>query len=227
MADELELLVRSIEGEAPSSEFVATLREQIAAEVVAAAAVTDEPVVEIDLRREADGSRPRRARWILAGVAAAIVLIVGFAALRSGSDEGGIETIDTPPETTTTTIPEPSNNVDDIDSQEQAVSVANAYAQALVSLDAEALPGLFGADGAGGERSGLIEEILADNLFFVESGAKLELSECTEPQAQPDGVFVILHDDAAGGFGRCARYSTFSVHGDTDDRQHRDPKRLV
>jgi len=190
MADELELLIRSLEGEAPSSEFVATLREQIANDVAAAVDFADEPVIEIDLRAEAVSSTRRPTRWVLAGVAAAIVLIVGFAALRSGDDEGGIETIDTPPETTTT-IPEPSNNVDGGVAQEQAISVANAYAQALVSNDAEALPGLFGADGSGGERSGLIEEILADNFFFLESGAKLELNECTEPQAQPNDVFVI------------------------------------
>jgi hypothetical protein len=190
MADELELLVRSIEGEAPSSDFVATLRERIAIDIAAAVDVADEPVVEFDLRAEADSSTRWPARWVLAAVAAAIILIVGFTVLRDGSTEGGIETIDSPLETSTT-IAETSDNLDGSGSQEQALSVANSYTEALVSLDAEALPALFGADGAGGEGSGLIEEILADNLFFIESGAKFEVAECTEPQAQPDDVFII------------------------------------
>ena len=114
MADDLEILVRSIEAEPPSSEPVATLREHIAAEIAAAADVTDEPVVEIDLRLEAESSTRRPTRWILAGLAAAIVLIVGFVSLSGGGDEGGIETTDTPPET--------SNNVDGNVSQEQASS---------------------------------------------------------------------------------------------------------
>ena len=107
VADDLELIVRSIEGEGPSPDFVASLRERIVAEAemtTSAVDVDDQPVVEIDLRPQAEERTMTTTRWMLAGLAAAaIALIVGFVALSGDGDDGGLETIEPPEETTTTT----------------------------------------------------------------------------------------------------------------------------
>jgi hypothetical protein len=90
MSDELDLLIGSIEGEGPSPDFVASLREQIVAETTALADLADggEPVSLIDLRPEPEEQAMSKTRWIIGGlVAAAIVLIVGVAVLASGGDE--------------------------------------------------------------------------------------------------------------------------------------------
>jgi len=97
-------LVQSIEGEAPSPDFVASLRQQIVAETATPQVVTDaEPVFELDLRPESEERPMAPKRWIVAGLAAAaIALIVGFVALSGDGDDGGLDTVDTPQEPTTT-----------------------------------------------------------------------------------------------------------------------------
>jgi hypothetical protein len=103
MADSLERLVQSIEGEGPSPEFVADLRTRVLAETATSGIGTgDEPVDLIDLRPETEGHAMTTKRWILAGVAAVIAVIVGVAVLSGGDDDGGgeLDTVDQPTDST-------------------------------------------------------------------------------------------------------------------------------
>lgn len=107
MADDLELVVRSIAGEGPSPDFVATLRERVVAEAEATTSpvvLEDQPVRQLDLRPEPEEHPMTKTRGIAAGlaaVAAVIALIVGLAALIR---DGGPETTD-PQEQSTTAVP--------------------------------------------------------------------------------------------------------------------------
>jgi hypothetical protein len=107
MADDLELRVRTVEGEGPSREFVLRLRNQIVAETKPPVIVTDaESAIEIDLRPSDDP--PNSRRWaITALAAAAVAVIVGFVALTADGDDGSIDMIDNPGTTTTTAVPVP------------------------------------------------------------------------------------------------------------------------
>lgn len=106
MADDLELKLRSIKGENPSPDFVASLRKQLAAEIATPVIATDDdPIVTIDLRpheREQTMASSMK-RWLLVGVAAAIAVVVGFFVLATSDDESGLETI-TPPEESTVLV---------------------------------------------------------------------------------------------------------------------------
>ncbi len=113
MADDLELLLRSTEGEAPSSEFVASLRERVVAEAQSRPTVGSiesegDPQVE---------SVVRRPRWFLLAAAAAVVALIAGAVLLQLVDDGveQVETVDEPDEnsslsttTVTTTVIEPN-----------------------------------------------------------------------------------------------------------------------
>ena len=105
MADDLELVVRSIEGEGPSPDFVADLRERIVAEITTPAVGSDdESVVVFDLRPEAKERPMTSKRMALAGLAAAaIVVIVGFVALSDAADEDSLATTNEPDDSTTIT----------------------------------------------------------------------------------------------------------------------------
>ncbi len=105
MADDLELLVRSIEGEGPSPDFVADLRNQIVAEAsTPSVAADDESVVVVDLRPDVKERPMTNPRLALAGLAAAvIVMIVGFVTLRDAADEDSLATMNEPDDSTTIT----------------------------------------------------------------------------------------------------------------------------
>ncbi len=120
MADDLERSGHSIEGEGPSPDFVATLRERIVAEETVSVELAEgrDPAVTVVLRPEPEERIMRTKRWMLVGFAAAIALIAGVVVLDRDSDEGGIDTFDQPEEsippedlpapedTTTTTVPD-------------------------------------------------------------------------------------------------------------------------
>ncbi len=98
MADDLERSLHSIEGEDPSADFVATLRERIVAEETASMELAEgrDLAVTVVLRPELEERNVRTKRWMLVGLAAAVVLIAGVAALNGDSDEGGIEAVNQP-----------------------------------------------------------------------------------------------------------------------------------
>ena len=139
MSDDLEMALQTIDGEGPSPEFVAGLREQLAAELASSADFGEhEPVVAIDPRPEQEEPVMTKARLILAGLAAAaIALVVGFAALRS--EERGLETIATPDESTTTTDP--------------TTTVPTTQAAATFAADATPLPRGFATIQTGSHRA--------------------------------------------------------------------------
>ena len=95
MSDNLDRLIDAIEGEGPSPEFVANLRERIVNETQALAEVRDR-VLEIEA--PPSGGRPLRGqalgRWLL--TTAAAVIIVGFIMLGGDDNEGTVEIIDQP-----------------------------------------------------------------------------------------------------------------------------------
>ncbi|MEE9415228.1 MAG: hypothetical protein V3V01_08080 [Acidimicrobiales bacterium] len=102
MADDLDLEVLSIKGEGPSPDFVANLRERVAAEIAKSAiAPDDELVIAVNLRPNDKEQAVAKTRLILAGVAAAIILISGFAVL-SGDEEDKLETLSEPEQSTPT-----------------------------------------------------------------------------------------------------------------------------
>ena len=89
MADDLELTLRSIEGEGPSPDFVASLRERVLAEAAAPRATTgDDIVVTVEPQPPEQEERlMTKTRWMLASAAAAVILvIVGIVAVTSGDD---------------------------------------------------------------------------------------------------------------------------------------------
>lgn len=88
MADDLELAVRSIDGEGPSTDFVVTLRERLLAEAAApTASRSDEAIVGIELQPQEHEERATKyTRWILAGAAAVIALLVGLVAVTGDDD---------------------------------------------------------------------------------------------------------------------------------------------
>jgi hypothetical protein len=100
MTDDLERLVRSIEGEGPSPDFVSSLRERIVAETSTPTIVDDHPVVDIDLgqtRRET----MMATRWKWVGLAAAVLVAVIVFVTFSDSDR--LDTVGRDDESTTTT----------------------------------------------------------------------------------------------------------------------------
>ena len=105
MADDLELVMRSIDGEGPSPDFVTSLRKRIVAETTTeTTSVTSND--EIELRRHRKDRTMTNTRKAMVGfAAAAIVLILGFVALGGGDDDGP-ETVDTPQAPTTTAVTE-------------------------------------------------------------------------------------------------------------------------
>lgn len=86
MADDLDLGVRSIEGESPSPDFLASLRERVLAE--AAARTNDGVIVEVELEPLHEEERTMNTtRWLLAGAAAAVIaLVVGLVAVTGDDD---------------------------------------------------------------------------------------------------------------------------------------------
>ncbi len=107
MADDLELILDSIEGEGPSPEFVTSLRNRVVAEMAKSETDFDhDPVIEINLRRIARESAMSKNRSMLARGAAAVIAVIavvtGLLALLGGSN-GETETITPPEEVTTTT----------------------------------------------------------------------------------------------------------------------------
>ena len=97
--------MRFVEGEGPSPEFVANLRERIVAETGSPALkADDERVFEIDLRPPSEEHVTTTTRqWVLVA-AAAIIVIVGFLALSGNGDDRTLDTINPPEETTTSTV---------------------------------------------------------------------------------------------------------------------------
>lgn len=97
MADDLERLVCSSEGEGPSSDFAVSLRERLVAEVAHPTPGFDdgaELLDVIDLRPAVAEERPMTNKTLIAAaLAAAIVLIAGLT-MVFGDDENGTETID-------------------------------------------------------------------------------------------------------------------------------------
>lgn len=102
MSSDLRDLLQATEGEGPSPEFRARLRAQIVAETEDTEDGPDIAVV-IDLTSRTDEpatstGRPRLG-VILAGLAAAVALIVGLWATLAGDDESGVDvTTETPDE---------------------------------------------------------------------------------------------------------------------------------
>ncbi|NNF55554.1 MAG: hypothetical protein HKN03_14060 [Acidimicrobiales bacterium] len=105
MADDLEVMMRYVEGEGPSPEFVATLRERIVAETASPEnAADDERVFEINVQPPPpDHVTTTRRQWILVAVAT-IIVIVGFLALSRGSNDRRLDTVNPPEEQTTSTV---------------------------------------------------------------------------------------------------------------------------
>lgn len=103
---EVEQLMRVVEGEGPSPEFVGALRERIAAETQSRGGDhRNGIVVDIDLRPSEPEPLPL-GRIVLA-VAAALAVVVGFVALFSDNGEEGIDSI-SPPDSTTISEGDPT-----------------------------------------------------------------------------------------------------------------------
>ena len=112
MADDLERLMRSIEGEGPSPDFVAHLREQLVTELNTAPDERDDVTV-VDLSSGPDTERHRMTmnRWILTTAAAAIIAIVGIVALTIRDDSQEIDVVDIPTTVTTTEGADPASSL--------------------------------------------------------------------------------------------------------------------
>ncbi len=104
MAEDLDMLMRSVQGDSPSPEFVAALRERVIAESGQPIVLTVEPVVAVVPRDRTAAGGPGPTQLILAA-AAAITLIVGFVILSASRNDGSLDTINPPEEMTTTTVP--------------------------------------------------------------------------------------------------------------------------
>lgn len=103
MSDDLDNTVSSVQGEGPSPDFVAALRERIVAESNAhpQTGIAPVTVLEVTSQREQGMSTTRKITIGLA--AAAIVLVAGFAIISNGNDSDEVNISDQPAETTATT----------------------------------------------------------------------------------------------------------------------------
>lgn len=105
MSDDLEQSVCSTEGDLPSPEFVASLRERVAAEAEQTRPEADlggHTVLEVDFRPEAEEHTMNRSRGLVAVVAAAaIALIVGIVVANADDDsvDDEVEAVGTPADT--------------------------------------------------------------------------------------------------------------------------------
>lgn len=203
MADDLELMMRSIEGEAPSPDFVATLRQRIVAEAEAITSAIDDgdqPVVEIDLRPQAEERTMTTTRWMLAGLAAAaIALIVGFMALSGDGDDGGLEldTVDTP-----TTLPADSDG-SEIDAAALA-AIGERLVTALDERDTDTVAQLIADDAVSINMFDAFtkSDVLALLPWMDATGMRLESPQCegTEPdQVECTPIQSMRWATAAGG----------------------------
>lgn len=160
MSDDLELQVRSSQGEGPSTEFVEGLRKRIMAELAGPAeAGEDESVVAINLRPAQKEPVMTKSRMILVGLAAAMIaVVVGVVALSS--DEQGLETIDAPVEPTTTTTSEPATTASPTTEE-----------VATFAADASPLPGSFASIQPGSHRA---DDFLRPFAFSIEQSMFLQ-----------------------------------------------------
>lgn len=114
MSDDLDSTVSSARGQSPSPDFVADLRERIVAESTAQAQTGIAPVTELEVTslREQRMTTPRKMTIGL--VAAAIVLVAGFAIIGNGADSDEVNLTDRPTETTASTASSDEPKAEDL-----------------------------------------------------------------------------------------------------------------
>lgn len=108
---DLEHLIEASEGEGPSPEFVAALRQRVVNEGSSKANAVPAPVV-IDLNDDRDHGTAWNTPRILVA-AAAVIALVGIAALLVTQNRQGFETISPPDVSTTVPDDQPAPSVDD------------------------------------------------------------------------------------------------------------------
>ncbi|MBT8241840.1 MAG: hypothetical protein KJN63_11495, partial [Acidimicrobiia bacterium] len=152
MADDLNRLMDAIDGEGPSPEFVATLRERIVAETATNTPPVDDVIVELDLQAQTEEHVSTPARWALVGIAAAaIAVIVSYAALNGSGRNGELDTI-TPAEVSTTTVTTTAAPPEPAAFEAEATRVIEEF----IPLD----PGTYRVDTVGTHFSFTIDETL-------------------------------------------------------------------
>lgn len=110
MADDLQRLVHTTEGEAPSAAFVADLRARVLAEA-GESAMLGLRTLDLTIVPDSEVRRPAPVRrWVAIAAAAAVAVVFGVVVLR-GSGGTSLETIE-PAEPTTTTSASPTPDPD-------------------------------------------------------------------------------------------------------------------
>lgn len=103
MSDDLDNQFSSTQGQSPSPDFVAALREQIVTESKAQPQ-TGAQITEVEFTSEREQGMTATRKMAIGLVAAAIVLIGGFAIFSNGNDSQEVNIIEGPPETTSSTV---------------------------------------------------------------------------------------------------------------------------
>ena len=103
MSDDLDNTVSSARGQSPSPDFVAALRERIVAESKTQPQTGIAPVTELEVASLKEQGMTTTRKMTIGLVAAAIILVVGFATIGNGNDSDEVNITDRPAETTSTT----------------------------------------------------------------------------------------------------------------------------
>ena len=103
MSEDLENTVASARGQGPSSDFVAALRERIVAEANARPQTGITPVTELEVTPLREQGMTTTRKMIIGLVAAAIVLVAGFAIIGDGNDSDDVNITDRPTDVTSAT----------------------------------------------------------------------------------------------------------------------------
>lgn len=105
MSDDFDNALASMRGEGPSPDFVAALRERIAADSNTTQRSSIAAVTELEIEPLRENSMAMTQKFIIGLVAAAIALVAGLAAIGNGSESVSDEVniTDQPAETTSTT----------------------------------------------------------------------------------------------------------------------------
>ncbi len=103
MSDDLDNTVSSARGQSPSPDFVAALRERIVAESKAQPKTGIAPVTELEATSLREQGMTTTRKMTIGLVAAAIVLVAGFAIIGNGNDSDEVNITDQPAETTAST----------------------------------------------------------------------------------------------------------------------------
>lgn len=91
VADDLDVMIESAEGEGPSPAFVAALRERILAEASVSVSSINPPVEEISIRPVV--AEASRRSWVMVAAAVAVAALAGVTVVRVDEDRGQVATV--------------------------------------------------------------------------------------------------------------------------------------